>query len=91
MVTAFIELPGGTQLVHSLIHGDPLQIVLTLLWILFVLTVPLASWERRPAMAAGGAAGRGRRSGPVASADLGAATGTGRAGAGPVRAGAGAR
>jgi hypothetical protein len=47
MVTAFIELPGGTQLVHSLIHGDPLQIVLTLLWILVVLTVPLATWERR--------------------------------------------
>jgi alpha-1,6-mannosyltransferase len=50
MVTAFIELPGATQLVHSLVHGDPLQIVLTLLWILFVLTVPLASWERRPSM-----------------------------------------
>ena len=47
MVTAFIELPGGTDLVHSLIHGDPLEIVLTLLWILFVLTVPLATWERR--------------------------------------------
>ena len=30
--------------------------MLTLLWILFVLTVPLASWERRPAMAASGAA-----------------------------------
>jgi alpha-1,6-mannosyltransferase len=50
MVTAFIELPGGTQLVHSLVHGDPLEIVLTLLWILVVLTVPLASWERRPAV-----------------------------------------
>lgn len=48
MVTAFIELPGGTQLVHSLVHGDPLEIVLTLLWILVVLTVPLASWEGRP-------------------------------------------
>ncbi len=46
MVTAFIELPGGTQLLNSLIHGDPLLIVLTLLWILVVLTVPLASWER---------------------------------------------
>jgi hypothetical protein len=46
MVTAFIELPGGTQLVNSLIHGDPLLIVLTLLWILVVLTVPLATWER---------------------------------------------
>ena len=32
MVTAFIELPGATQLVHSLIHSAiPLQIVLTLL------------------------------------------------------------
>ena len=39
MVTAFIELPGGTQLVNSLIHGDPLLIVLTLLWMLVVLTV----------------------------------------------------
>ena len=46
MVTAFIELPGGTQLLNSLIHGDPLLIVLTLLWILVVLTVPLATWER---------------------------------------------
>jgi hypothetical protein len=46
MVTAFIELPGGTQLVGSLVHGDPLLIVLTLLWILVVLTVPLATWER---------------------------------------------
>ena len=46
MVTAFIELPGGTQLINSLIHGDPLLIVLTLLWILVVLTVPLATWER---------------------------------------------
>jgi hypothetical protein len=32
---------------NSLIHGDPLSIVLTLLWVLFVLTVPLATWERR--------------------------------------------
>jgi alpha-1,6-mannosyltransferase len=46
MVTAFIELPGGAQLLNSLIHGDPLLIVLTLLWILVVLTVPLSSWER---------------------------------------------
>jgi hypothetical protein len=47
MVTAFIELPGGTQLVSTLFHGDPLLIVLTLLWLLIVLTVPLSSWERR--------------------------------------------
>jgi hypothetical protein len=47
MITAFIELPGGAQLLNSLIHGDPLLIVLTLLWILVVLTVPLATWERR--------------------------------------------
>jgi len=46
MVTAFIELPGGSDLAKSLIHGDPLLIVLTLLWILVVLTVPLSSWER---------------------------------------------
>ena len=42
MVTAFIELPGGTQLVSTLLHGDPLLIVLTLLWILVVMTVPLS-------------------------------------------------
>jgi hypothetical protein len=52
MVTAFIELPGATQLLNSLIHGDPLQIVLTLLWVLFVLTVPLATWERRDPVSA---------------------------------------
>jgi alpha-1,6-mannosyltransferase len=54
MVTAFIELPGGTQLLNSLIHGDPLLIVLTLLWILVVLTVPLATWERREPAPPGG-------------------------------------
>ena len=54
MVTAFIELPGGTQLVSTLLHGDPLLIVLTMLWILVVMTVPLSSWEqRRPAVSAG--------------------------------------
>ncbi len=47
MVTAFIELPGGSQLVSTLFHGDPLLIVLTLLWLLIVLTVPLSSWDRR--------------------------------------------
>lgn len=52
MVTAFIELPGGTQLVTTLFHGDPLLIVLTLLWLLIVLTVPLSSWDRRAAPAA---------------------------------------
>ena len=68
MVTAFIELPGGTQLVTSLIHGDPLLIVLTLLWLLVVLTVPLSSWDRRtgaaaepPAMGDGVRRGRRRR------------------------------
>jgi alpha-1,6-mannosyltransferase len=53
MVTAFIELPGGTQLVNSLIHGDPLLIVLTLLWMLVVLTVPLAPWDH-PAVSSSG-------------------------------------
>ncbi len=52
MVTAFIELPGGTQLLNSLLHGDPLLIALTLLWILVVLTVPLATWERPEPLAA---------------------------------------
>jgi alpha-1,6-mannosyltransferase len=52
MVTAFIELPGGTQLVTTLFHGDPLLIVLTLLWLLIVLTVPLSSWDRRTLPAA---------------------------------------
>jgi hypothetical protein len=56
MVTAFIELPGGTQLVTTLFHGDPLLIVLTLLWLLIVLTVPLSSWDRRPAAPAGSTA-----------------------------------
>jgi len=56
MVTAFIELPGGTQLVTTLFHGDPLLIVLTLLWLLIVLTVPLSSWDRRSAVPAGEAA-----------------------------------
>jgi len=53
MVTAFIELPGGTQLVTTLFHGDPLLIVLTLLWLLIVLTVPLSSWDRRTVAPAG--------------------------------------
>jgi alpha-1,6-mannosyltransferase len=52
MVTAFIELPGATDLAKPLIHGDPLQIVLTLLWILVVLTIPVASWVRNDAGAA---------------------------------------
>jgi hypothetical protein len=47
MVTAFLELPGAAQLGNLLIHGDPLSIVLTLLWLLVVLTIPLARWERR--------------------------------------------
>jgi hypothetical protein len=56
MVTAFIELPGGTQLVTTLFHGDPLLIVLTLLWLLIVLTVPLSSWDRRTTTGAAGTA-----------------------------------
>jgi hypothetical protein len=56
MVTAFIELPGGTQLVTTLFHGDPLLIVLTLLWLLIVLTVPLSSWDRRAVPSATGSA-----------------------------------
>jgi len=51
MVTAFIELPGATALLGPLLHGDPLQIVLTLLWLLFILTVPVTAWERRPSEA----------------------------------------
>ncbi len=47
MVTCFLELPGAAQLFNLLIHGDPLSIVLTLLWLLVVLTIPLATWERR--------------------------------------------
>ncbi|MGA2835811.1 MAG: polyprenol phosphomannose-dependent alpha 1,6 mannosyltransferase MptB [Acidimicrobiales bacterium] len=57
MVTAFITLPGGRSLVSTLFHGDPLLIVLTLLWLLAVLTVPLSSWDRRgPATAIDGPA-----------------------------------
>ncbi len=51
MVTAFLELPGAGQLANLLIHGDPLSIVLTLLWLLVVLTIPLATWDRRVAAA----------------------------------------
>ncbi len=47
MVTAFIELPGGTQIVSTLFHGDPLLIVLTVLGLLAVVTVPLSSLEKR--------------------------------------------
>ncbi len=47
MVTAFLELPGAAQLFNNLTHGDPLSIVLTILWLLVVLTIPLATWERR--------------------------------------------
>ena len=39
MVTAFIELPGGPPGAH-LIHGDPLEIVLILLWILSCCRAP---------------------------------------------------
>jgi alpha-1,6-mannosyltransferase len=46
MVSAFIDLPGATGLTKPLIHGDPLQIVLSLLWILVILTVPVTSWDR---------------------------------------------
>lgn len=70
MVTAFIELPGGAQMVHSLIHGDPLLIVLTLLCVMVVLTVPLATWER------GDRTSMGSGSGP---APFGPATGLGSA------------
>jgi alpha-1,6-mannosyltransferase len=52
MVTAFIELPGGTALIQPLTHGDPLQIVLTLLWILVIITVPVTSWVRGNPVAA---------------------------------------
>ena len=53
MVTAFIELPGSTQIVSTLFHGDPLLIVLTVLGLLAVVTVPLASLERRTPPGAG--------------------------------------
>ena len=73
MVTAFIELPGGTQLVTTLLHGDPLLIVLTLLWILVVMTVPLSSWDqRRPAVEATGRRSGGHRlglTGPAVAPD----------------------
>ncbi len=53
MVTAFIELPGGEQLLHSLLHGDPLLIALSFLCTLVALTVPLAAWERRDGVPSG--------------------------------------
>jgi hypothetical protein len=64
MATAFMELPGGVQLAHSLIHGDPLLIVLTLLWMLELLTLPLSSWEQ--AEPAGPAVRSRQRAFPVA-------------------------
>jgi len=56
MVTAFIELPGGTQIVSTLFHGDPLLIVLTVLGLLAVVTVPLSSLEKRTPNGRDGAA-----------------------------------
>jgi alpha-1,6-mannosyltransferase len=53
MVTAFIELPGGTALIKPLVHGDPLQIVLTLLWILVIMTVPVTAWVRNDPVSPG--------------------------------------
>jgi alpha-1,6-mannosyltransferase len=61
--SAFIGLPGGHQLVLSLLHADPLQVAVALLVCLGILTVPLTpiqrqrlfiQWRRR----------RGGRSGP---------------------------
>ncbi len=52
MFSAFLSLPGAAQLIGSLVHGDPLSIVLTLLWLLVVLTVPLSTIER-PAISSG--------------------------------------
>ena len=63
MVTAFIELPGATKLVSSLLTGDPLLIVLTLLGILVVMTVPLATWDRPGS----GPVGKGWIAPPVAA------------------------
>ena len=65
MVTAFLELPGGSNFFKQLIHGDPLLIVLTLLWLLVVLTVPLSADESH----ARGPAGRHQAggAGPVLS------------------------
>ena len=54
MVTAFLELPGGTQLVTTLLHGDPLLIVLTCCGSSSCMTVPLSSWDRRHAGPRGG-------------------------------------
>ncbi len=77
--TAFIELPGATQLVSDLVHGDPLSIALTLLWLLVVLTVPLAAWDRRqaaqrgsPAVAAIGTGQSGTETDPAVAAGLSA-------------------
>jgi alpha-1,6-mannosyltransferase len=46
MVTAFLQLPGGHDLFKTLVTGDPLFIVLTLLWLLVVLTVPLSGSDQ---------------------------------------------
>ncbi|MDA8274353.1 MAG: polyprenol phosphomannose-dependent alpha 1,6 mannosyltransferase MptB [Actinomycetota bacterium] len=49
MFSAFLSLPGAAQLIGNLVHGDPLSIVLTLLWLLVVLTVPLSTLDRTSA------------------------------------------
>jgi alpha-1,6-mannosyltransferase len=55
--SAFIGLPGGSQLATDLLHADPLQVAVALLVCLGILTVPLTPlqrqrllvhWRRRP-------------------------------------------
>jgi alpha-1,6-mannosyltransferase len=46
VASAFLGLPGGRQLLIDLFHADPLQVGLSLLACLAVLTVPLTPFDR---------------------------------------------
>jgi alpha-1,6-mannosyltransferase len=67
MGSAFLSLPGAAQLIGSLVHGDPLSILLTMLWLLVVLTVPLSTLDR-PSNPTGRV---GRSTGELSRATLG--------------------
>jgi alpha-1,6-mannosyltransferase len=47
VASAFIGLPGAAELLHDLLHANPLAVAAALLALLFVLTVPLTPWDRR--------------------------------------------
>ena len=62
MVTPFIGLTGGTELLNELLHTDPIRMVLAVMVLWAVAIVPLGSWTaswrivpaRLPSLVAGG-------------------------------------